>query len=212
MFQVWRHDVIVFPAAPRWRGRNAVNHSRSGRRRSARRSKRASSPARSPVTGTRRSLFRLERSIITTAFSVSTSRRRRRRASGGRSPAPRISRKMTGIVYSRNGLRYSGAMESAARKKAASSSSVNMCGRLLAGQGEVAAGGIDAGMAQDLGIQLGANQGRVRMVQVVEYPQGGGPGPARGTEVAAAEVHIAQAAEEAGPKAAAPARQPPFSE
>jgi hypothetical protein len=28
MFQVWRHDVIVFWAAPRWRGKNAVNHSR----------------------------------------------------------------------------------------------------------------------------------------------------------------------------------------
>jgi hypothetical protein len=40
---------------------------------------------------------------------------------------------MTGIVYSRNGLRYSGPRESAARKKAASSSSVNMCGRLRAG-------------------------------------------------------------------------------
>ena len=40
---------------------------------------------------------------------------------------------MTGIAYSRNGLRYSGAMESAARKKAASSSSVNMCGRLRTG-------------------------------------------------------------------------------
>ena len=36
---------------------------------------------------------------------------------------------MTGIVYSRNGLRYSASKESAARKNAASSSSVNMCGR-----------------------------------------------------------------------------------
>ena len=33
---------------------------------------------------------------------------------------------MTGIVYSRNGLRYSGAMESAARKKAASHADTEM--------------------------------------------------------------------------------------